>query len=64
MFPESQEHAALANVPEIKNGTLLAQPPADHDTLGDDTETGDKERRIDIRHVSPAPCLTRQAMRS
>jgi TolA-binding protein len=32
MFPESQEHAALANVPEIKNGTLLAQPPADTTT--------------------------------
>jgi len=32
LFPESQEHAALANVPEIKNGTLLAQPPADTKT--------------------------------
>ena len=32
LFPESQEHAALANVPEIKNGTLLAQPPADTTT--------------------------------
>lgn len=32
IFPESQEHAALANVPEIKNGTLLAQPPADTTT--------------------------------
>lgn len=28
LFPESQEHAAIANVPEIKNGTLLARPPA------------------------------------
>ena len=32
LFPESQEHAALANVPEIKNGTLLAQPPSDTKT--------------------------------
>lgn len=32
MFPESAEHAALANVPEIKNGTLLAQPPSDTTT--------------------------------
>jgi outer membrane protein assembly factor BamD (BamD/ComL family) len=28
LFPKGQEHTALANVPEIKNGTLLAQPPA------------------------------------
>jgi outer membrane protein assembly factor BamD (BamD/ComL family) len=32
LFPESQEHAALANVPEIKNGTLLARPPAETTT--------------------------------
>ncbi len=31
-FPKSKEHAAMANVPEIKNGTLLAQPPADTTT--------------------------------
>ncbi len=28
LFPKGQEHTSLANVPEIKNGTLLAQPPA------------------------------------
>lgn len=27
-FPKGKEHSSLANVPEIKNGTLLAQPPA------------------------------------
>jgi outer membrane protein assembly factor BamD (BamD/ComL family) len=32
MFPESQEQAAMANVPEIRDGTLLAQPPADTTT--------------------------------
>jgi len=32
LFPESQEHAALAQVPEIKNGTLIAQPPAETTT--------------------------------
>jgi len=32
LFPESQEHAALAEVPEIKNGTLIAQPPAETTT--------------------------------
>lgn len=32
LFPESQEHASLANVPEIRDGTLLAQPPADTTT--------------------------------
>jgi hypothetical protein len=32
MFPESAAHAELANVPEIKNGTLLAQPPSDTTT--------------------------------
>ncbi|MGD9634326.1 MAG: outer membrane protein assembly factor BamD [Pirellulales bacterium] len=32
LFPESQEHAAMANVPEIKNGTLIAQPPSDTTT--------------------------------
>jgi TolA-binding protein len=32
IFPESQEHAALANVPEIRDGTLLAQPPSDTTT--------------------------------
>jgi hypothetical protein len=32
LFPESQEHASLANVPEIKNGTLIAQPPTDTKT--------------------------------
>lgn len=32
MFPESQEHAALANVPEIRDGTLIAQPPSDTTT--------------------------------
>jgi hypothetical protein len=32
LFPESQEHAQLANVPEIRDGTLLAQPPSDTTT--------------------------------
>jgi outer membrane protein assembly factor BamD (BamD/ComL family) len=32
MFPESAEHAAIANVPEIRDGTLLAQPPANTTT--------------------------------
>lgn len=32
LFPESQEHTALAQVPEIKNGTLIAQPPAETTT--------------------------------
>jgi outer membrane protein assembly factor BamD (BamD/ComL family) len=31
-FPKGKEHTSLANVPEIKNGTLLAQPPADTTT--------------------------------
>jgi hypothetical protein len=31
-FPKGQEHASLANVPEIKNGTLIAQPPSDTKT--------------------------------
>ncbi len=31
-FPKGREHSSLANVPEIKNGTLLAQPPSDTKT--------------------------------
>jgi TolA-binding protein len=27
-FPKGKEHTSLANVPEIKNGTLIAKPPA------------------------------------
>jgi outer membrane protein assembly factor BamD (BamD/ComL family) len=32
LFPKGQEHTALANVPEIKNGTFLAQPPPETKT--------------------------------
>lgn len=31
-FPKGKEHTSLANVPEIKNGTLLAQPPSETTT--------------------------------
>jgi outer membrane protein assembly factor BamD (BamD/ComL family) len=31
-FPKGKEHTSLANVPEIKNGTLLSRPPADTTT--------------------------------